>query len=141
MNIQKTVHFLRPSILAQAFSSSSFRCASSSDEPVEMENPYVKPPERCILCGVPVDYKNVQLLSQFVSSFTGLPYPRDKLNLCDKKYEEIQKAIKLSRRSGYMPFMLKEPLFHDDPILTTREKSRYLDNWWCSKIIQCIFWC
>lgn len=26
-----------------------------------MENPYEEPPKRCILCGINVDYKNVQV--------------------------------------------------------------------------------
>ena len=52
------------------------------DAPVEMENPYIPLPSRCCLCGVHVDYKNVQLLSQFVSSFTGLLLPRKSLRTC-----------------------------------------------------------
>lgn len=43
------------------------------DGPVEMEDPYHPVTKRCFLCGVRVDYKNVQLLSQFVSSYTGMP--------------------------------------------------------------------
>ncbi|KAM6429907.1 small ribosomal subunit protein bS18m isoform 2-T2 [Rhynochetos jubatus] len=31
-----------------------------SDQPIQMENPYKEPPKKCILCGVNVDYKNVQ---------------------------------------------------------------------------------
>lgn len=26
-----------------------------------MENPYKEPPKRCVLCGINVDYKNVQV--------------------------------------------------------------------------------
>ena len=127
-NLQKTLNCCKAysSVFTRVFSYSSIKYRSSSDEPVEMENPYITAPSRCILCGVKVDYKNVQLLSQFVSSFTGLPHPQDSLNLCDKKYDEVKKAIKLSRKAGYMPYMLKEPLFHDDPLLTTRERSKYL---------------
>ncbi|POI25110.1 hypothetical protein CIB84_011139, partial [Bambusicola thoracicus] len=61
--------------------------AAESDMPIEMENPYKEPPKRCILCGINVDYKNVQvsalkmyvhvkLLSQFVSPYTGRIYGR-----------------------------------------------------------------
>lgn len=46
---------------------------ADEDMPVEMENPYVKKVNRCTLCGIKIDYKNVQLLSQYVSSFTGVP--------------------------------------------------------------------
>ena len=67
---------------AQKFASTTvpLKKASSSDNdddlPVEMENPYKPLASRCTLCGVHVDYKNVQLLSQFVSSFTALQYPK-----------------------------------------------------------------
>lgn len=26
-----------------------------------MENPYKEPPKKCVLCGIKVDYKNVQV--------------------------------------------------------------------------------
>ena len=115
------------------YASTSATCHNSNsndddDQPVEMEDPYLVAPKRCILCGVKVDYKNVQLLSQFVSSFTGLIHPHDTVNLCDKKYDQVKTAIKLSRRSGFMPHILKEPLFHDDPVLTTKERSRFLER-------------
>ncbi|XP_047379472.1 28S ribosomal protein S18c, mitochondrial-like [Sciurus carolinensis] len=38
----------------------------NEDLPVPMENPYKEPLKKCILCEKRVDYKNVQLLSQFV---------------------------------------------------------------------------
>lgn len=28
-----------------------------------MENPYKEPPKKCILCGITVNYKNVQVIS------------------------------------------------------------------------------
>ncbi|XP_035751441.1 28S ribosomal protein S18c, mitochondrial isoform X3 [Egretta garzetta] len=68
--------------------------SSRSWEPIQMENPYKDPPKRCILCGINVDYKNVQLLSQFVSPHTGCIYGRHITGLCDKKQKEITKAIK-----------------------------------------------
>ncbi|KAM9662119.1 small ribosomal subunit protein bS18m isoform 2-T3 [Morphnus guianensis] len=33
---------------------------SPSDQPIQMENPYKEPPKKCVLCGISVDYKNVQ---------------------------------------------------------------------------------
>ncbi|XP_075607418.1 small ribosomal subunit protein bS18m isoform X2 [Balearica regulorum gibbericeps] len=30
------------------------------DQPIQMENPYKEPPKKCVLCGINVDYKNVQ---------------------------------------------------------------------------------
>ncbi|XP_026703923.1 28S ribosomal protein S18c, mitochondrial isoform X2 [Athene cunicularia] len=64
------------------------------DQPIHMENPYKDPPKRCVLCGTNVDYKNVQLLSQFVSPHTGCIYGRHITGLCNKKQKEITKAIK-----------------------------------------------
>ncbi|XP_036619090.1 28S ribosomal protein S18c, mitochondrial isoform X2 [Trichosurus vulpecula] len=68
--------------------------ATDEDLPVPMENPYKEPNKKCILCGKTVDYKNVQLLSQFVSPFTGCIYGRHLTGLCGKKQKEITKAIK-----------------------------------------------
>ncbi|XP_044284861.1 28S ribosomal protein S18c, mitochondrial isoform X3 [Varanus komodoensis] len=52
-------------------SSHTDQVSSKTDMPVPMENPYKEPPKRCILCGITVDYKNIQLLSQFISPYTG----------------------------------------------------------------------
>ncbi|XP_063105421.1 small ribosomal subunit protein bS18m isoform X2 [Cavia porcellus] len=68
----------------------------TSDEnlPTTMENPYKEPLKKCILCGKRVDYKNVQLLSQFISAYTGCIHGRHITGLCGKKQKEISKAIK-----------------------------------------------
>uniref|UniRef100_A0A8V0X6D4 Small ribosomal subunit protein bS18m n=1 Tax=Gallus gallus TaxID=9031 RepID=A0A8V0X6D4_CHICK len=76
------------------------QAAAESDLPIEMENPYEEPPKRCILCGINVDYKNVQLLSQFVSPYTGRIYGRHITGLCNKKQKEISKAIKRAHILG-----------------------------------------
>uniref|UniRef100_A0A8C9LCL1 Small ribosomal subunit protein bS18m n=1 Tax=Pavo cristatus TaxID=9049 RepID=A0A8C9LCL1_PAVCR len=88
---------------------------AQSDLPIEMENPYKEPPKKCILCGINVDYKNVQLLSQFVSPYTGRIYGRHITGLCDKKQKEISKAIKRAHKLGFMPVMFKNPSFLTDP--------------------------
>ncbi|XP_030127819.4 small ribosomal subunit protein bS18m [Taeniopygia guttata] len=88
-----------------------------SDQPIQMENPYKDPPKRCVLCGVNVDYKNVQLLSQFVSPYTGSIYGRHITGLCNKKQKEITKAIKRAHVFGFMPVMFKNPQFLTDPKL------------------------
>ncbi|XP_064306412.1 small ribosomal subunit protein bS18m [Phalacrocorax carbo] len=85
------------------------------DQPIEMENPYKEPPKKCILCGINVDYKNVQLLSQFVSPHTGCIYGRHITGLCNKKQKEITKAIKRAQVFGFMPVMFKNPSFLTDP--------------------------
>ncbi|XP_065260754.1 small ribosomal subunit protein bS18m isoform X3 [Emys orbicularis] len=60
----------------RGYSSQQELVAHNVDLPIEMENPYKDPPKRCVLCGINVDYKNVQLLSQFVSPYTGRIYGR-----------------------------------------------------------------
>ncbi|KAM8939907.1 small ribosomal subunit protein bS18m [Pelodytes ibericus] len=85
------------------------------DMPLQMENPYKEPPKKCILCGVPVDYKNTQLLSQFVSPHTGRIYGRHITGLCGKKQKEISKAIKRATIMGFMPVTYKDPAFLKDP--------------------------
>ncbi|KAL2304766.1 hypothetical protein Nmel_006721 [Mimus melanotis] len=75
-----------------------------SDQPIQMENPYKDPPKRCVLCGINVDYKNVQLLSQFVSPYTGSIYGRHITGLCNKKQKEITKAIKRAHVFGKYDF-------------------------------------
>ncbi|XP_066566946.1 small ribosomal subunit protein bS18m [Amia ocellicauda] len=88
---------------------------ASNDMPIKMENPYKEPPKRCILCGVTVDFKNVQLLSQFVSPHTGFIYGRHITGLCGKKQKQVSKAIKKAQHMGFMPVTLKHPAFLKDP--------------------------
>ncbi|XP_074723571.1 small ribosomal subunit protein bS18m isoform X1 [Strix uralensis] len=85
------------------------------DQPIQMENPYKEPPKKCVLCGINVDYKNVQLLSQFVSLHTGCIYGRHITGLCNKKQKEVTKAIKRAHVLGFMPVMFKNPSFLTDP--------------------------
>ncbi|XP_069781958.1 small ribosomal subunit protein bS18m isoform X1 [Narcine bancroftii] len=89
--------------------------SSSSDLPIKLENPYKVPPKKCVLCGVSVDYKNIQLLSQFVSPYTGRIFGRHLTGLCGKKQKEISKSIKKAQRMGFMPVILKDPVFIKDP--------------------------
>ncbi|XP_029455335.1 28S ribosomal protein S18c, mitochondrial isoform X2 [Rhinatrema bivittatum] len=65
------------------------------DLPKEMENPYKELPKKCILCGISIDYKNTQLLSQFISPYTGRIYGR--------------------HITGFMPVTYKHPAFRGDP--------------------------
>uniref|UniRef100_A0A8D2DJG1 Small ribosomal subunit protein bS18m n=1 Tax=Sciurus vulgaris TaxID=55149 RepID=A0A8D2DJG1_SCIVU len=88
---------------------------SNEDLPVPMENPYKEPLKKCILCEKRVDYKNVQLLSQFVSPFTGCIYGRHITGLCGKKQKEITKAIKRAQIMGFMPVTYKDPAYLKDP--------------------------
>uniref|UniRef100_A0A8C6E1T5 Small ribosomal subunit protein bS18m n=1 Tax=Moschus moschiferus TaxID=68415 RepID=A0A8C6E1T5_MOSMO len=88
---------------------------SNEDMPIPMENPYKEPLKKCILCEKRVDYKNVQLLSQFISPFTGCIYGRHITGLCGKKQKEITKAIKRAQILGFMPVTYKDPAYLKDP--------------------------
>ncbi|XP_020748543.1 small ribosomal subunit protein bS18m isoform X2 [Odocoileus virginianus] len=88
---------------------------SNEDLPIPMENPYKEPLKKCILCEKRVDYKNVQLLSQFISPFTGCIYGRHITGLCGKKQKEITKAIKRAQILGFMPVTYKDPAYLKDP--------------------------
>uniref|UniRef100_A0A452FPY3 Small ribosomal subunit protein bS18m n=1 Tax=Capra hircus TaxID=9925 RepID=A0A452FPY3_CAPHI len=80
---------------------------SSEDLPIPMENPYKEPLKKY--------YKNVQLLSQFISPFTGCIYGRHITGLCGKKQKEITKAIKRAQILGFMPVTYKDPAYLKDP--------------------------
>ncbi|KAM9451294.1 small ribosomal subunit protein bS18m [Clarias gariepinus] len=86
-----------------------------TDMPIKMENPYKQPQKGCILCNVEVDYKNIQLLSQFISPHTGRIYGRHITGLCGRKQREVMKAIKRARSMGFMSVTLKDPQFIKDP--------------------------
>lgn len=89
--------------------------SAAKDMPDLTENPYKEPPAKCILCGTHIDYKNVQLLSQFVSPYSGRIYGRRITGLCEKKQREISKSIKKAQKLGFMPVTLKDPVFIKDP--------------------------
>ncbi|CAL1536798.1 unnamed protein product [Lymnaea stagnalis] len=88
------------------------------DLPVsDMPNPYAKEYRRCFLCkqNVHLDHKNVRLLSQFVSPYTGRIYGRAVTGLCIPMQKHVSNLIKRSRNSGYMPVLLKDPKYLRDP--------------------------
>ncbi|XP_040914263.1 28S ribosomal protein S18c, mitochondrial [Toxotes jaculatrix] len=82
---------------------------------VNMENPYKEPQKGCVLCNVQVDYKNIQLLSQFISPHTGRIYGRHITGLCGRKQKEVSKAIKKAHSMGFMSVTHKHPQFMRDP--------------------------
>lgn len=71
-----------------------------------MSNPYQKPERQCILCELKVtpNYKNVKLLYQFVSPYTGLPYERHVTGLCKEMHEQVQTEIRKAQTTGKVPF-------------------------------------
>lgn len=116
----KSFRNLKP--VFERFQTTGFKCLSTSsnvihqkDMLVKMENPYKEPQKGCILCNVNVDYKNVQLLSQFISPQTGRIYGRHLTGLCGTKQKEITKAIKKAQAMGFMSVTHKHPQFMQDP--------------------------
>ena len=71
---------------------------SKEDLPAPMENPYKEPLKNYILCGNHVDYKNIQLLSQFMSPFTGCIYGRHITGLCGNKKKSQKELRELKYR-------------------------------------------
>ncbi|XP_066278046.1 large ribosomal subunit protein mL66-like [Branchiostoma lanceolatum] len=80
-----------------------------------MEDPYKEEVKRCILCNVELSYKNPQLLSQFLSPYTGRIYGRHITGLCDKKQEEVERQIRNAQHLGFLPVMHKDPIYWKDP--------------------------
>uniref|UniRef100_A0AAZ3SQ34 Small ribosomal subunit protein bS18m n=3 Tax=Oncorhynchus tshawytscha TaxID=74940 RepID=A0AAZ3SQ34_ONCTS len=99
----------------RSLSGSSNVVQKNDDMPLQMENPYKQPQKGCILCNITVDFKNVQLLSQFISPHTGRVYGRHITGLCGKKQREIAKAIKKAHSMGFMSVTHKDPHFMKDP--------------------------
>ncbi|CAD7671526.1 unnamed protein product [Nyctereutes procyonoides] len=66
--------------------------------------------KKCILCGKCVDYKRVQLLSQFISLFTGCIYGKHITSLWEET-EGIIKAIKRAQIMGFVPVTYKDSTY------------------------------
>lgn len=83
------------------------------------ENPYKSETKRCILCEMNIqpDYKNVRLLSQFQSRFTGRIYSRHITGLCKAKQEKVEKEILKAQSAGLMGYYTKDMEFVNDPPL------------------------
>lgn len=89
-----------------------------------MENPFKKEQPKCILCKLKIDpdYKNVRLLSQFQSPYTGRVYGRHITGLCKKQQERVLKEIELAVIAGLMPAYHKAVEYLKDPKLFNPEK-------------------
>ncbi|XP_054736575.1 28S ribosomal protein S18c, mitochondrial [Anastrepha obliqua] len=98
--------------------------AESTDEPIDIPNPFEKDRRLCILCkhDIVPNYKNVKLLSQFQSPYTGRIYGRHITGLCKQKQEQVEKAIIRAQNCALMPTYHKEMDFLKDPRLFDPEK-------------------
>ena len=98
--------------------------AREKDLPVDIQNPFEKERPQCVLCKYDIEpeYKNVQLLSQFVSRFTGRVHSRNITGLCEEKQKKLELEISKARKAGLMPYAYKDPKFYKDPSLYNPEK-------------------
>lgn len=96
----------------------------NADEPIDIPNPFEKDPQQCILCkhDITPHYKNVKLLSQFQSPYTGRIYGRHITGLCKQKQEDVEKAILRAQYCLLMPGYHKDLDFLHDPKLFDPEK-------------------
>jgi len=97
----------------------------AKDEPIsDVKNPFEKEKVKCILCSMDItpNYKNLRLLSQFVSSYTGKVYGRHITGLCLRKQEQVEAEIVKARTVGLMPHVIKNVKFLKDPPLYDPER-------------------
>ena len=67
-----------------------------------LQNPFEREKVKCVLChyNIVPDYKNVKLLSQFVSPYTGRIYGRHITRLCAAQQARLEKEIIKSQNAG-----------------------------------------
>lgn len=102
-----------------------YSSGSNKDVPdFEMKNPYEKEKQECVLCRMNItpNYKNVRLLSQFQSRYTGRIYGRHITGLCKAKQLEVEKEIKKAQTAALMPGYHKDVRFLNDPPLFNPER-------------------
>uniref|UniRef100_A0A663DQC2 Mitochondrial ribosomal protein S18C n=1 Tax=Aquila chrysaetos chrysaetos TaxID=223781 RepID=A0A663DQC2_AQUCH len=95
---------------------------SPSDQPIQMENPYKEPPKKCVLCGISVDYKNVQACAtrsrrKLQKPLKELMYLVSMIMLLSlsQAYFPTKKNPPSYLFTGFMPVMFKDPSFLTDP--------------------------
>ena len=112
------------------------------------EDPYKKTQHQSVFCqnDIPLDYKNVELLSQFVSPQTGIIYSQQVTGLCYSKYLELENTIVKARRLGMMPFFYKETMYAQENELFNPAKNilreipnnydqrKFTSNDWCKHL-------
>ena len=85
--------------------------------------------ERCVLCNVPISWKNTQLLSQFISPWSGRIYERGVTNLCDKAYWKVKDEILRAQDNGLLGRNYRPSEFNSDPNLSSFDYSSSLHNY------------
>ncbi|KAJ9583228.1 hypothetical protein L9F63_022418 [Diploptera punctata] len=98
------------------------RAKDMPDESVQ--NPFEREKVKCVLCKYKIvpDYKNVKLLSQFISPYTGRVYGKHITRLCAAQQAKMEKEIVKSQSAGFMPYYFKDLAFVKDPKLFDPDK-------------------
>lgn len=114
----------KSAFVSQAVRLSSNDAKSNQNNPMEIDNPFQKEKKQCILCSMAINpnYKNVRLLSQFQSSYTGRIYGRHITGLCQAKQKLVETEIIKSQAAGHMGTYLKSVEFLNDPRLFDPER-------------------
>ncbi|KAF7491648.1 28S ribosomal protein S18c [Sarcoptes scabiei] len=84
-----------------------------------LENPYLKEKPQCILCkyNIQIDYKNIRLISQFVSPYTGRLYDKHITGLCEAQHRALRKEFIRAAKFGLISPYYRDPKYNDDPKL------------------------
>ncbi|KAL7290152.1 hypothetical protein TKK_0015866 [Trichogramma kaykai] len=116
MIVNRNLH--NPSRVTSSIASPA-KTSEDRDAPIEMENPYTQKKEKCILCkyNIEPDYKNVRLISQFQSRYTGRVYAKHITGLCQAQQEKVEREIHKAQHAGMMGYYTKEAEFVNDPML------------------------
>lgn len=85
----------------------------------DMKNPFEKEKQKCVLCRLNItpDYKNIKLLSQFQSPYTGRVYGKHITGLCTHKQKQVEEEIIKAQTICLMGYYNKDPVFLKDPKL------------------------
>ncbi|KAH3705372.1 hypothetical protein DPMN_080442 [Dreissena polymorpha] len=71
---------------------------------------------------IKLDYKNTQLLSQFISPYTGRMYGRHVTGLCLHMQRRVAREARIANLMGFLPFMNKRvkylEILLEDPMLS-----------------------
>ena len=100
------------------------RLEPTTDERIVPIRKILKCPLNC-LCSkdIKIDYKNVELLSQFISPLSGRILSRFSTGICLEKQEKIALAIIRARNVGLMPYSFKLPAYISPELLPTPHRE------------------
>ncbi|OAF71863.1 28S ribosomal protein S18-1, mitochondrial [Intoshia linei] len=81
--------------------------------------------KKCIICkhNIQLNYKNIRLLSQFVSPYTGKFLKRDITGLCIYMEKHISGLIQQARRFGLMSVIVHDVKYLNNPKLFNYNKK------------------